>query len=103
MSGSEIIDGVKASLCTAAKYHSPHPLRFVWHHIQPKEAGGLTVAANLVQLCDSCHYSVHILLWQIANGGLVVPRPCKGQLVLAQQGFALCEAAGTVNLIPKEG
>jgi len=104
VSGHEFLDGVgKATMCTAAKYHSPHPLRFVWHHIQPEAAGGLTHPGNLAELCDSCHYSTHILLWQIANGGLVVPRPCAGQLKLAQQGFALCEAAGTVAQIPNEG
>jgi hypothetical protein len=34
--------------------HRPVPLRFVFHHVQPQEAGGQTVAGNLIQICDSC-------------------------------------------------
>jgi hypothetical protein len=92
----------KAASCAAAVYHSPHPLRFVWHHILPEACGGLTQPGNLVSLCDSCHYSVHILLWQLANGGLAVPRPNWVQLRLARQGLVLAEDAGTAGKIPKE-
>ncbi len=92
-----------AVMCEASKAHSPVPLRFVWHHIQPHEAGGLTVPANLVQLCDSCHYSVHRLLWHIAKGLPVGPVPRLSQLALARLGFAACQVAGTVDKIPNEG
>ena len=89
--------------CDASKAHSPVPLRFVWHHVQPQEAGGATVAGNLVQLCDSCHYSVHRLLWQLANGLPVQRAPRRAQLALAQRGFAACTAAGTLAQVPDEG
>lgn len=92
-----------AARCDASTTHNPVPLRFVWHHIQPHEAGGPTVPANLVQLCDSCHYSVHRLLWHVAQGLPVGPVPRKKQLQLAMQGYAACAGAGTVVLIPNEG
>jgi hypothetical protein len=86
--------------------HRPVPLRFVWHHVQPKEAGGLTAAANLVQVCDLCHYGIHRLMWALAGhipmpSGLRVPDPA--QLALARRGFDACVAAGTVGRIPNEG
>ena len=93
----------KATACEASKAHSPVPLRFVWHHVQPHEAGGATVAANLAQLCDSCHYSVHRLLWQMANSLPVEKAPRQAQLVLAKRGFDACQAAGTLAQIPDEG
>lgn len=99
------IDGVgQATDCSIAhaRAHRPVPVRFVWHHIQPQEAGGVAVPANLVQLCDSCHYTVHRLLWNMAKG---LPQPpCRAaQLAYAQQGYAACLAAGTVARIPNEG
>ena len=92
-----------ATTCVASGSHNPKPLRFVWHHVQPHEAGGPTVAANLAQLCDSCHYSVHRLLWHLAQGVAVGMVPRKSQLALAQQGYNACVAAGTVTKIPNEG
>lgn len=53
-----------------ATHHRPVPLRFVWHHIQPQEAGGQTVQQNLVQLCDSCHYSIHRIITPELPDGL---------------------------------
>jgi len=93
----------KAQRCQASVSHSPAPLRFVWHHIQPHEAGGLTVAANLIEICDSCHYSIHRLLWNLANGLPVGLVPRHTQLAFAQRGYAACIAAGTVARIPNEG
>jgi HNH endonuclease len=97
-----------AAMCQASGSHDPLPLRFVWHHVQPAEAGGLTVASNLVQLCDSCHYSVHRLLWHLAQNELhgpvpLGPVPRRVQLALALTGFSKCMAAGTVAQIPNEG
>jgi hypothetical protein len=93
----------RAVKCEASTYHSPTPLRFVWHHVQPHEAGGLTVAANLVQLCDSCHYSVHRLMWQLAQGQAPQAAPRRAQLLLATKGYTLALNAGTVDKIPNEG
>jgi len=82
--------------------HRPAVLRHVWHHIQPKEAGGLTEQANLAQVCDSCHYTIHRLMWYMAHG-TALPKAHRNQLKIAQQGYDLCVAAGTVNKIPNEG
>jgi hypothetical protein len=100
---TEIPGKGRASKCEASRRHSPKPLRFVWHHIQPKECGGPSDATNLVQLCDSCHYSTHRLLWNMARAVPVGPVPRKAQLELAERGFKACEAAGTVGKIPNEG
>ena len=100
-----VIPGIgRAVDCSVAPAgtHRPVPVRFVWHHIQPHEAGGATDAANLVQLCDNCHYTIHRLLWNMAKG---LPQPpCRAaQLAYAQRGYDACVAAGTVARIPNEG
>ena len=92
----------KATTCVITNRHYPQPLRFVVHHIMPQEAGGQTVAENLVQLCDSCHYTIHRLMWYMAHG-TTLPKVMRKQLALAQQGYDACVAAGTVNKIPNEG
>jgi len=33
-----------------------------WHHILPQSWGGPTVAANLIELCDSHHVGAHVLI-----------------------------------------
>lgn len=93
----------KATRCTASGSHNPVPLRFVWHHVQPVEAGGQTVPGNLIEICDSCHYSIHRLLWNLAQGLPLGPVPRAAQLGYAKQGLAACVAAGTVTQIPNEG
>lgn len=93
----------KADHCQASATHSPAPLRFVWHHIQPHEAGGATVPENLASCCDGCHYSIHRLLWHLAQGLPLGPVPRRAQLALAEQGYAACQAAGTAGQIPNEG
>lgn len=106
--------GSPANRCDASASHTPHPVRFVWHHIQPKEAGGQTVSANLVQLCDSCHYTVHRLMWIMAlialqgpindqQRALLSKPPRKAQLKLAADGYDACRIAGTIAQIPNEG
>ena len=92
-----------AAMCQASGSHDPVPLRFVWHHVQPHECGGATSAENLVQLCDSCHYSVHRLLWHLAKGLPAGPIPRRAQQALAVRGYQACVAAGTVAQIPNEG
>ena len=92
-----------ANRCDASGTHDPAPLRFVWHHIQPQEAGGPTVAGNLVQVCDGCHMSIHRLLYHLARAMPIGPVPRKSQLALARTGFAKCQFAGTVPQIPNEG
>jgi hypothetical protein len=107
-------EGTPATLCAASATHSPVPLRYVWHHVQPQEAGGQTVRENLVQLCDSCHYTIHRLMWimrLIALGQAVTPAqqkavttpPRRAQLVLAGKGYEACRLAGTIAKIPNEG
>ena len=105
MSHAEVeLEGIgKATSCQLTRDHRPVPLRFVWHHILPQVCGGKTEAANLASVCDSCHYSVHILMWLMANGG--IPADIKGskaQRALAAQGYSQALAAGTAGKIPKE-
>jgi len=95
--------GVRATKCVASKAHSPTPLRFVWHHVQPHEAGGPTTPANLIELCDSCHYSIHRLLWEMAQNLPLEKPPRAAQLAFARKGYDACAAAGTVDKIPNEG
>jgi hypothetical protein len=94
----------KASTCSAYGVHRPVPLRFVWHHVLPQVCGGLTVTANLSQVCDSCHYSIHILMWHIAQGSTVAELPAhtRNQLALALRGYQQALANGTAFKIPKE-
>ena len=94
----------KATRCQLSVQTGPHPARrYVWHHVLPQACGGLTVPANLAQVCDSCHYAVHDLMWLMANGA---PRPgpphTRAQLALAARGYLAAVAAGTAGRIPKE-
>lgn len=107
-------EGKAATMCVASATHSPVSLRFVWHHIQPQEAGGQTATENLVQVCDSCHYTIHRLMWimrLVALGQAITPDqqkaittpPRRSQLVLAGKGYDACRVAGTIDKIPNEG
>ena len=105
MAGLTELPGVgKATHCQLSVQWGPHPARrYVWHHILPQACGGLTTPANLAQLCDSCHYAVHDLMWLMANG---TPRPAPprtaAQLKLAKRGYDEAVAAGTAGKMPKE-
>jgi len=107
-------NGFKATRCEASGTHNPVPLRYVWHHVQPREAGGVTASANLVQVCDSCHYTIHRIMWvmaQIAQGATVTDEqrayithpPRLAQRTLAGKGYDACLTAGTIDQIPNEG
>lgn len=105
MEAAEFLEGVgRATSCQLGKQGRTHlALRFVWHHILPQACGGKTEPANLASLCDSCHYSVHILMWYLANGGIpATVTGTKRQLALAASGYEQAVAAGTANKIPKE-
>jgi hypothetical protein len=104
----------KPTSCQVTTYHVPYVVRFVLHHIQPHEAGGPTVQENLASLCDSCHYTIHRMMWYMRalhlGGTLTADQqnlldhpPRQTQLTLATQGFDACVAAGTVEQIPNEG
>lgn len=106
--------GSPANRCDASGTHNPTPLRFVWHHIMPQQAGGQTVAANLVELCDSCHYSIHRMMWVYrlialgqpvtdAQRAIITKPPRRAQLELAARGYEACRIAGTIGQIPNEG
>lgn len=102
MSALTELPGVgKATTCQLAAYHRPVPLRFVWHHVLPEACGGATMAGNLASVCDSCHYSVHILMWQLANGGLT-SKGTRTQVALAKSGYDQAVALGVAGKIPKE-
>jgi len=92
------------SECQVAKWtHRPVATRYVKHHIQPQTAGGKTVPENLATLCDNCHYTVHMLLFNLAKGTVPPMKGTRAQRALAQQGYAACVAANTVDKIPNEG
>lgn len=91
-----------ATTCSMARFHRPAPLRFVWHHIQPKQAGGKTETGNLTQVCDNCHYSIHRLLYLMATKQ-TLPKHSKNQYLMAKMGYDRCVEAGTVAKIPNEG
>ncbi len=91
----------RAAACVVG-FHRPKPMRFVWHHVQPLVAGGKTVPANLASLCDSCHYSIHVLLWHLGQRTTPLVKGTRRQRALARRGYEACVAAGTVGLIPKE-
>lgn len=104
----------KPTSCSVTTHHVPRAIRFVWHHIQPQEAGGPTETDNLANLCDNCHYTIHRMMFAMACQKLGKPvppdyqavldnPPRRTQLALAQQGFDACVSAGTVAQIPNEG
>jgi hypothetical protein len=96
-------EGVRASRCQAGEQlHHHTALRFVWHHILPQVCGGKTEASNLAEVCDNCHYSVHILMYGMVHGAPPPKAATDAQYTLALQGFNLATAAGTQGKIPKE-
>jgi len=109
-----LYNGAQATMCEASASHNPRPLRYVWHHVQPREAGGVTATGNLVQVCDSCHYSIHRIMWVMAliaqqkpvtdaQRAVITKPPRQAQYALAGRGYEACVAAGTVAQIPNEG
>lgn len=97
----------KATSCAMSSAHNPVPLRFVWHHILPQVCGGQTIATNLVSVCDSCHYAIHRLLWDLKTheGVFTVPKSVRNRhrAAYAYMGYDAAKAAGTVDKIPNEG
>jgi hypothetical protein len=93
----------KAVRCELSATVGSHPARrFVWHHVLPQACGGLTVPANLAQLCDNDHYAVHDLMWLLAQGGTPAKPYTRAQLALATRGWQEAVAAGTAGKMPKE-
>jgi hypothetical protein len=102
-----------ATRCTAYGSHRPEPARFVRHHLLPEALGGATDALNLVDVCDSCHYAIHELLymlkrsagdesvWRIA--GTTGSHGSLAQRDYARRGWRLAFAAGVQDRIPNEG
>ena len=104
MGGLTFLEGIgPATHCQISVTHRPRTLRYVWHHVLPQVCGGQTQAPNLVSLCDSCHYSIHIIMWNLRSTGVPgVRRWNTQQIAYAQRGYKEALAAGTANLIPKE-
>jgi hypothetical protein len=115
MSGVLEIPGFpKPTSCQITTNHVPTAVRFVLHHIQPQEAGGPTVAENLANVCDNCHYTVHRIMFAMRCLYMNIPLtdeqkqlmahpPRRAQYLLAEQGYLACKTAGTVDQIPNEG
>ena len=104
----EHIDGVGTAIdCSASKSHTPKPLRHVWHHVLPRTCGGQTTAANLVEVCDNCHYGIHAILWDLKQHNGTTPNFAHmvntGRYAIALRGYQAAVDAGTVAQIPNEG
>jgi Cys-tRNA synthase (O-phospho-L-seryl-tRNA:Cys-tRNA synthase) len=103
MSGLTFLEGIgHADHCQVSVTHRPRTYRYIWHHILPQVCGGKTESPNLVSLDDSCHYTIHILMWNMANNVLLPPHVNRQQLDLAMRGYQEAIAAGTAGRIPKE-
>ena len=48
--------------CEATRYHRPRPGKPDRHHVEPAALGGPDTADNLVDVCQTCHASIHALL-----------------------------------------
>jgi hypothetical protein len=97
---------MRATKCEAARYHRPKPYRFVIHHVLPQVCGGKSTLDNTVGLDDSCHYTIHAILWELKkNGGRLdlVKIGTRKQRDLAVRGYLAAVEAGTVDKIPDEG
>lgn len=46
-------------VCPCVRHHSPKPAYLQRHHILPQGWGGQTIAANLVDICGTCHDAAH--------------------------------------------
>lgn len=95
-----------AATCTGYGAHRPVPVRFVWHHVLPQVCGGKTVAENLAELCDNCHFTVHAIMYFMARNAGQLPqtvRGTRGQRHLAIRGYNMAVLSGTVSKIPNEG
>jgi hypothetical protein len=97
---------MRATKCEAARYHRPKPYRFVLHHVMPKVCGGQSTPDNTIGLDDSCHYTIHLILWQLKENGGQLDQVKIGTLKqrdIAMKGYQAALAAGTVDRIPDEG
>lgn len=54
--------------CVVHRYHWPPVQRTVRHHVWPLGMGGPDTAANLVNVCDTGHYSIHGALDALMRG-----------------------------------
>lgn len=57
--------------CVVHKEHRPRPARTVRHHVWPQEFGGPSVPTNLVWICDTGHYTIHVGLALLLKGEAV--------------------------------
>jgi len=80
--------------CSIHKYHSPMPLLYEEHHIQPLGMGGKDVAANKVWVCVQGHYNIHELLGDLLRSGTMRRGGGRAERACANQGFAAWVAAG---------
>ena len=97
-----------ANKCEISQHHTPVPLRYVWHHILPQTCGGKTIAANLIEVCDNCHYGIHALLYSMKlNNGKVDSKYShligSQRYNVAKAGYQAALDTNTVSQIPNEG
>ena len=93
----------QAENCQVDAPHEPKPWRYVWHHICPQVCGGKTEPANLVSLCDNCHYGIHCMLVTLQKTGDLPAGLNPDRELLARQGYEQAKKNGKVHMIPHEG
>lgn len=59
-------------VCQVHRRHSPEPRVLHQHHIQPESMGGTSALDNMVTVCPTGHYNIHLYLSALVNG---TPRP----------------------------
>lgn len=55
--------------CRVHKSHSPHSHQNHMHHILPKSLGGKSESNNLIAVCPTGHYNIHIIIDEWMRGG----------------------------------
>ena len=79
--------------CLVHKAHKPEPLRTVEHHVWPLGMDGPDVDDNKVDICDTGHYNVHVILGLLILGRSM-PHGHNAEKKIALTGYHDWVAAG---------
>ena len=63
-----IVEQIAEGPCRVHKAHKPEPLRVVRHQIWPIGMGGPDDDENKLDICDTGHYNVHVIIGLIILG-----------------------------------
>lgn len=82
--------------CTLHGSHgTARPLRGAVHHVWPLGAGGPDVAENRIDVCETGHANLHLIMWELAHGR-PAPKCARSELAYAKRGVAEWLTAGGV-------